>query len=871
MIRWYIISVSLICNLALFGQGDNHRDFLPPYNFNVDSVSLRATWESPKIVLLEEDFQGDAFPPAGWTATSLGVGWLGVDSPAFQYWTVPAHAGKFALTNDDAANYSNNGNMDYLVTPIMDLTVADSFKLFFDSYFDGGYGQRAFIEYSLDSGITWLQLKQLDASLEWQNLEADLSGFSGPEGESDFQLAFHADDCGYDASGWAVDNVVVYSDQIPQEVLGYRVLLDSEVVGQVDETSYQYSFEFTTIHNCGVMARYLYGNSDTVWQNIRSDFFPKPDSLTGVAPDDEAILSWVPPANTDYLIGYNIYKNGDFLTYVYCTQPGCCHYLDPIDWSEESYFLYEVTALYELSEYGFPGEKGESVKEGPAEVYGCCWNELDFFEDWSDSNYNWWKFSGNNWKVDPEIGNEAPAAVFSPASILLQYKDTLQSYLFMTGMEMPVDVILEYDVSLSSVNPSGNEKLLVQVFDFFNGTWNTVKTLDNAAGTFGWHKDTINITQVFNGDGFRIRFTAQGENSEDINYWAIDNIAVKREFYPPVNVQATILPASEDSILVSWEDPLPEIDDWWELDEGEQFNKVGFGVDKIVWSAFAVRWTPEQLAGLKDANLTAIGFIPSDGETFYKTAVWKDNNVRPFYVQAAGNLRLDEWNIIQLDMPVPVDITKDLMVGFQFSFTGGYPLSVDDGPCIDGFSNLFQFGLNQPWTTLLEVNPDLDYSWNIKAYFERDGYPVTGYKLFRSLNGGYPEMIAELEDTLYIDTVSSAYTTSCYKLKSVFYDEYESTFSEEACVVITNSDPVEFKNDGLLKIFPNPSSSAISIESSENIEFISLFNSFGELMLNMKVDDKQFEIPVATYPAGVYMIRVEKGKEMISRKIVVMH
>ena len=67
------------------------------------------------------------------------------------------------------------------------------------------------------------------------------------------------------------------------------------------------------------------------------------------------------------------------------------------------------------------------------------------------------------------------------------------------------------------------------------------------------------------------------------------------------------------------------------------------------------------------------------------------------------------------------------------------------------------------------------------------------------------KLIAELEDTMYIDTVSSGYTTSCYKLKSVFYDEYESGFSEEACVIFTNSDPVELKNDGLLKIFPNPS------------------------------------------------------------------
>ena len=336
MKKWFAILAALIWTVPLSAQSDDHRDFLPPYNFNVDSVSLLATWESPKIVLLEEDFEGADFPPANWTATSLGIGWLGVESPEYNYWIVPGHPGNFALTNDDA-NFGIDGGFDYLITPGMDLTIADSFRLFFDSYFDGAYGQRAFLEYSLDSGTTWQLLKQLDASLEWESLEIDLSEFSGIEGESDFQLAFHADDYGYWASGWAIDNVVVYSNQNPHEVTAYKVFLDSELVDQVNTTSFQYAFEFTTIHDCGVLAHYQGGVSDTVRQNVHSDYFPKPYHLNAVGPDDSVILWWEPPANTDYLIGYNVYRNSNFLDYVYCTQPECCIYYDPIDWSEASF------------------------------------------------------------------------------------------------------------------------------------------------------------------------------------------------------------------------------------------------------------------------------------------------------------------------------------------------------------------------------------------------------------------------------------------------------------------------------------------------------------------------------------------------------
>lgn len=61
------------------------------------------------------------------------------------------------------------------------------------------------------------------------------------------------------------------------------------------------------------------------------------------------------------------------------------------------------------------------------------------------------------------------------------------------------------------------------------------------------------------------------------------------------------------------------------------------------------------------------------------------------------------------------------------------------------------------------------------------------------------------------------------------------------------------------------------IESSEEINFINLYNSFGELLFKKKVDISQFEIPVSPYPAGVYMIRVETSGEIISKKVIVMH
>jgi hypothetical protein len=42
-------------------------------------------------------------------------------------------------------------------------------------------------------------------------------------------------------------------------------------------------------------------------------------------------------------------------------------------------------------------------------------------------------------------------------------------------------------------------------------------------------------------------------------------------------------------------------------------------------------------------------------------------------------------------------------------------------------------------------------------------------------------------------------------------------------------------------------------------------------MLKKKLHERQVEIAVKDYPAGVYMMRVETDKERISRKVVVIH
>ena len=1129
--KYFGLFLLLISTLS-FGQAAKDPAYLPPFNFRVDSTTLLATWEAPKIVLLNEDFEGDVFPPEGWADTTLGAGWMQTNDPDFWFWHFPVPSGSFALVNDDLI-YGNNGSQDYLVTPLLDLTVTDSCYLVFDSYFDAGYGQQAFIEYSLDNGNSWVLLYELSASLEWETMRVDLSEFSGTEGESNILLSFHADDNGYFASGWVIDNVLILSDKISQQPYNYKIFLDSVYISSTHSTSYQYSFEYLTTRTCAVCARYVSSESGPVEYTVHSVNLPKPDSLNGYAPDAVAILQWDPPkvmhggpaesniietgdilryftapdpitscygicddgsglwisdpevssstifkvtyegVNTgetitvgqgqswigdmvsdgtylyccliggsnrigkidlatgqiittiggafsaeaqmglaadfeneefyiggwnsnmiwrthfngitisthpfnnvsglawspmggpfsegslwvmvkdaqnwyswvteidpnnnwvnmqsfqipggepdsgagiemktggyyglgsmwicnqvenkvylvdlvdplipgpqplipENLLGFNLYRNGELRGYVECTAPDCCHYLDPVELSDEV-LIYEVTALYNMTPYGYPSDTGESPREGPATISNCCFNTLNFFEDWSSGwSGNYWKTVSSNWQIAEDVGNAAPAVMFNPDSQLVNYRDSLQTLMIYNEFAQ-VDMTLTYDVVLSTITSSGNEKLLVQVNDYSNSEWTTIRIYDNSAGSFGWISETVNPDGYFTHDAFRIRFLAEGENSANISYWAVDNIALTRICTSPRFLGAYVIDPEEDTILLNWSEPMPPLAEWIQWDDGEHDGNMGWGDGKESWHSIAAHWTPALLQNFNGVALTEIGFIPSDPRAFFKVAVWTGENTTPVYVQATGNLVLDEYNIIQLEEPVIIDVTKDLYVGYLVSAYTGYPVSCDDGPAIDGFGNMTQGGNPPEWQTLLEINPDLDFNWNIKAFFERDGVPFEGiYRISRSIDDNEPEVIAETTVNEYYDSVEGAMGLYCYTVTCMFGDTcLYSDNGSEACIVLTQTPSIDPDIDKLIRIYPNPASGVLYIEAEEEIESVNIFDCRGETVKRWnggtveRWNGEKVEIPLIGLAPGLYLVRVETGGVVVGRKVVI--
>ncbi|HPK05285.1 MAG TPA: choice-of-anchor J domain-containing protein, partial [Bacteroidales bacterium] len=74
---------------------------------------------------------------------------------------------------------------------------------------------------------------------------------------------------------------------------------------------------------------------------------------------------------------------------------------------------------------------------------------------------------------------------------------------------------------------------------------------------------------------------------------------------------------------------------------------------------------------------------------------------------------VEEWNTINLDEPLLLDGT-DIWVGYHVEYDAGeYPGGCDEGPADPDGAWVF---INGGWYRLYELDPDLDYNWNIRAY-----------------------------------------------------------------------------------------------------------------------------------------------------------
>ena len=76
----------------------------------------------------------------------------------------------------------------------------------------------------------------------------------------------------------------------------------------------------------------------------------------------------------------------------------------------------------------------------------------------------------------------------------------------------------------------------------------------------------------------------------------------------------------------------------------------------------------------------------------------------------------------------------------------------------------------------------------------------------------------------------------------------------------------EEKNANLFKVFPNPANDLITVSSLQRIDRLRLYNTLGQLV---KENFNSTTIQVSTIDPGIYILKIESGVSIETKKILV--
>jgi len=831
-----------IANDTIFGITLDQKMY-PSRNLWVDPVTATAYWDEAMITALYDNFDEVDFWFTGWQMTSYGVGWVQTDDGGSIGFFIPTNGSTYVSVNDNLAGPGNNGCCDLLITPELDLREADNYVLSFDSYFTGVLGQQATVEYTLDAGASWTVLHTLSSAAGvWEYLEIDLAAFSGSTAQKSIWFAFHADDGGGLASGWAIDNVDINAG--PADLLGYDVFLDSAFMAYTDTTFYTYEYlSYGVSYTSCVAGKYICGNSEYVCADFTSAFLMSPYWLHGDTVNNDILLSWgIDTVNTPPELGFNIYRDSLNIAYVPYIGGDTIYYLDVAP--DPMCYDYHVSTLYDLSTYTFPGDTGESQYTGPEEVCLVYGTFLPIGEDWSSGSFSSFWTPGQNWVINGQYGTPEPCAEFTWDPILTNYQQSLTSG-YINGVYQETKdgpyidgrFILEFDISLDDYSASGNEYFAVEVWS--NGIWQRVKQFSNADGDFDWTNVEIDISDEAFGHMFKIRFMAEGAFSYDILSWFVDNVNIYRICYPPTDL--IVYGIDVCTMELYWSPPITGgsvSGEWIMWDDGVNVDGIGLTGGGVF--SVASHWDADMISQYDGMSITTIRFVPYANvvNTSFTLKVWKGANAGTLvYEQALASVVAGEWNEVALTTAVTLDVAQELWFGYTCdSPDGENPAGFDAGPAVIGYGDMItldgiiwdpitNFGFDLNWNIHALVGNATDhslvqmtYNEDLSVYNTPAGLPVesvgetsynpiglsvqaiTGYRIYFNDDGAGYEYLELTQDTFYSHVRETPFLPDglyCYYVKAV-YEDCDAD-SDEACWLPSGIDYYGIENSGSIE------------------------------------------------------------------------
>ncbi|MBL7906500.1 MAG: carboxypeptidase regulatory-like domain-containing protein [Bacteroidales bacterium] len=597
------------------------------------------------------------------------------------------------------------------------------------------------------------------------------------------------------------------------------------------------------------------------------------------------------------LLGYNIYRDNALTAYV---EKPAVTYTD-LNLMPGTY-SYHITAVYDLTPYGFAGQTGESMIEGPIDVTVTYGYELPFTENFNTGLFetNQWTVDAGNWRIAGQVGNEAPSAEFYYNPSTTDYSQSLTSFYLIGSGIIDGKIMLDFDLKNTIVNATELEFLAVEINN--GGSWVKVAEYNNVEST-DWTAKSVDITGQAKGKVFRVRFTAYGANTLDIFNWLIDNISIYRVCAPPTDLTAAINFPAVDEVILNWEAPGgsgggPSA--WLGWDNGTNNDAIGLTGGGTF--SIAVRFTPAQLAQYAGTSLTKLRFFPYAAGTFV-LKVWTGANASQLVVtQPVASPVIGEWNEVALTSPVPVTGTTEVWFGYTVTHAANdFPAGVDAGPAVAGYGDMISLD-GSVWESMATAY-SLNYNWNMNGFVETiDGVtalePIndnTVYGPVSQLVRGFLPMspkatvtnttttgsrelvgynvwrdgvvIGNTTETTYVDETVIIGNEYCYQVQAV-YEDCESGASEEACIFVSEVPQLDVN---AVSVYPNPASNVVNIELTNGISQVVVYNYVGQVVYEQNITKAQtIQLNVRNYESGAYLVKfITSAGESFTKKVVV--
>jgi hypothetical protein len=561
-------------------------------------------------------------------------------------------------------------------------------------------------------------------------------------------------------------------------------------------------------------------------------------------------------------------------------------------------YIYKTSAIYDLASYGNLGDTAESAYSNISPVRISWGLGLPFEENWDDASFahNNWQ-AGDHWVIDNSSGNEAPSAKFEAFTSQTEYLSILESDFINSDTLSEGNIYLDFDIKLESLVDSATEYLKLEIKNTKSDSWTEMARFYNKA-SFDFASRHFLIDSIAKNEIFKFRFVAGGHNAANISGWFIDNIRIFRICQPPFNLSGEYVYNSQSDfgVEVCWEKP---------FNTPGNSSIIGYCEEAVqTWGNdsthlyIAMRWDEGMLDEYSGAGITQIMIFPN---IVYHNARYfiaqGDNASNEIYSAYAYNVKAGQWNQFILEDTVLIDNNKPLWIGFEIIFNQVEPdaLVCDAGPAVNGYGNKISFNGNE-WYNTSELFPELNANWALRAelaFPENLKNPETEWNLNKNLSGfnifrkteqsvdyQYYSFVAFSENQTgfcYFDEYPAVDINKIYsyKVNAVYNGGLDYCESDFALDMEGQQDYVEVlvtklneSGEDDMKLFPNPATEKVFIETRLKIEKASLLSINGKILID-GFDESEMSLDISKIKPGIYILRLDTEPALIFKKIII--